>query len=204
MMRYEEQIKSNFVDHIADYSKYVKLDGNNNVVDEIEVLRWKKPGSSIYSQTYIKQGYSLFVKGDMGEAVYCWSESQTLQWIAKLDLSYFASKCVASECGSRFEEWNPDVAEEEIKSYLYTVVRDSEEESKIMDALQEKGGMSALAYEEEWQMWLHEYGYDVFGDEFYEWAPSVGKSLSIRCESHFLGLKMAMDQLNVKKTIEVS
>ena len=194
-MRHEEKIKNDFKDHKAYYSSYIKLEKDGNrIVDDIEVLYWKKPDSAIYGVIYMMKYNSLFITGDLGEAVYCWSSPEKLKWVANLDLQYFASKCKASENGRGNKEWDPDYTENKLKEYMKDNF-DENDYKEIWMKFEEERGPSALFYQQEWHSWLQDHGYEVFGDEWYEWAPDIGNVISLRCEYHLLGLKMAVDQL---------
>ena len=115
-MNREEMIKDSFKDHVADYSLYHKMDeGGTGVVGSIEVLTWKKPGTGNYMVRYLVSGNTLCVYGDLGEAIYQWSENVTLEWISNLYLSYFKGKCQASEVGRDFREWSQRKALKELE-----------------------------------------------------------------------------------------
>lgn len=132
----------------------------------------------------------------MGDAVYCWSEINNIKWMGNLDLHYFHGKCVASEVGRPFDGWDIRRALNNIESY---VKGNYDEPSKIMKNFEEYGGRGSLYDKEEWYQWLRENGDEVFEDDWYEWAPGVGRVVNLRCEAHWLGLKMAMEQLKGKE-----
>ena len=200
----KENIKKAFKIHKANYSTYTKLNSDNkSLVDEIEVLQWKKEKTFNYAVIYIRQGDTLFVKGDLGEVIYGWSQLNDLEWISNLNLSYFASKCLASEYGRGYKTWDCTYAEKTLKKYMKEYY---EEDDYIYEEMckkfEEAEGMSFLTYKEEWAQWLHEHGYKIFGDDWWEWAFNVGMVINWQCESHLIGLKMAMVQLK-EKTIKV-
>lgn len=49
--------------------------------------------------------------------------------------------------------------------------------------------LAACESEFQWQCWLHENGYDFFGDEYYEYG-DIGRTISLRVQSHLIGLQM--------------
>lgn len=51
-----------------------------------------------------------------------------------------------------------------------------------------------MTYREEWLEWLHEYGYDFFGNDKIYW-PVRGKRIATYCRAHLIGLRMALEQL---------
>ena len=113
-MSREEMIKDSFKDHAAKITQFAKLDVNDAGCD-IEVLTWKKPESYNYMVRYLVSGNTLCVYGDLGEAIYQWSENVTLEWISNLYLSYFKGKCQASEVGRDFREWSQRKALKELE-----------------------------------------------------------------------------------------
>jgi len=186
-MSREERIKKDFETHVSTITQYAKLDINDQGND-IEVLTWKKPDSYNYMIRYIVSGNTLCVHGDLGEAIYQWSQNLTFEWLSKLDLQYFAGKCQASEVGRDFKEWDEHKALETLKQF-------EEEEYFKWEEFEEKGGEEALCDEREWEEWLRENGHEVMGDDFYEWAFGIGKTINTRCVYHFIGLQMAMKQI---------
>lgn len=61
----------------------------------------------------------------------------------------------------------------------------------------EADGHQSLGSKEEWLAWLDQHGYDVFGDDFWEWCAGIGEVIDGCCVAHLVGLKMAMEQLGV-------
>lgn len=80
----------------------------------IQKVIWKRPDTGIYSVYYLISGRHLFVYGDIGDAVYVWGSPINLEFLANLSLSYFASKCQASEHGRGYVSWDGDKAFKEI------------------------------------------------------------------------------------------
>lgn len=73
-------------------------------------LRWAKPGTIANSITYILEGCYLTVLGDLGEAVYRWSENLTLDFLQGCSADYMLGKCKASEVGCEFTSWDEQTA----------------------------------------------------------------------------------------------
>ena len=190
-MSREKRIKENFKNHKATVDQYAQLDCGRI---DIEVLTWKKPDSSSYMVRYIIYGNTLCVYGDLGEAIYQWSQAITFEWLSSLDLSYFKGKCQASEVGRDFREWNNNKAIDTLKSFA------KDEYFKWSD-FEENGGKDSLYDVREWEEWLRENGTDVLGENFWEWAFEIGYTINTRCMYHFIGLQMAMEQLRKNETI---
>ena len=192
-MSREERIKESFKDHVAKITQFAKYDVN---ADEdakidigIEVLTWKKPESSNYMVKYIVSGNTLCVYGDLGEAIYQWSQNITLDWLATLDLSYFKGKCQASEVGRYFREWDENTAIKYLKDM-------EKQEYFEWSKLEEEGGTGSLYDARDWEEWLRENGSEVFGEDYWDWAFEIGYRANTRCVYHFIGLQMAMEQIN--------
>jgi hypothetical protein len=64
--------------------------------------------------------------------------------------------------------------------------------------LKDKDGEASLYDSREWEEWLRVNGSKVFGDDYWDWAYSIGYTINTRCMYHFLGLKMAMEQLKLE------
>lgn len=151
----------------------------------LAMLTWHQEKNSCYWARYIIHGRCLMVYGDIGEAAYGWSQNVSFDWIAGLELDYFAGKCCASESGRRFVDWDHRIAEERIREELQDP---SMKEEWLDDALQH------CSLKTEWQMWLHENGSDAFGADHYYELGEIGDVIGIRCQGHFVGIKMAIEQ----------
>lgn len=188
-MNKEKRLKKNFKNHIATINKFIKVEDEGI---DIEVLTWKEPETSSYMIKYIVTGNTLCVYGDLGEAIYRWSEKITFEWLSGLDLSYFAGKCKASEVGRDFKEWDQYQAFDRLKDFSkegYFKWLEFKKEFK------KRGGDVSLYDSKEWYGWLRENGEDVLGEHWWEWACNIGFTTNTRCIYHFLGLKMAMEQI---------
>jgi len=179
--------KNWFPEHEATHYKIDKFGPH----EDVEVLTWRKPGTSTFYVQYITIGHRLIVTGDIGEAVYGWSQKVTLAWVAGCNYDYIHGKCQASEGGrsSQWNEWSPD----EVKQSIKEAVEEDEELSDDHAAV-----ISAYSYadcQEEWVQFLSSReAQAVFGSDAWERA-SDGEVLPIRLLGHVEGLKMAMKQL---------
>jgi hypothetical protein len=168
----------------------------------VEVIRWKKPDTSIYSITYTLHGYHLYVVGDVGAAVYRFGQPMELANFTDMYPDYFASKCVASEHGIGYESWNNDEAKKYLEEWAasgddkiecderYTMLEGRNESytSNAFDSIGTRG---------DWQEWLQHDGDEVFGDSWFDLG-EIGMVVDIRCVGHLVGLKMAHAQLTAE------
>jgi len=173
----EEQINEWYQNHVAQF---------DDTLPDMSFLSWKRPDNYNFAMIYqLRQGY-LTVIGDIGTAIYHVRSFTSFKEWAECCYSYFAGKCLASEEGRLYEGWNPDYLLGEVKRAI------NEHGEKTWKDFECESG--AVNSEIEWNMWLSRNGGDFFGDPPY-WPN--GKTTSIRCRAHLMGLKMAVEQLNL-------
>ncbi len=177
----EKIIAEWFKDHQPVYKNY----------GEIEHLIWQRPGTSYYAIHYtcLTSLGTLFVMGDLGEAVYRWSGDVSLEWISKCDLSYFSGKCCASEMGRQYLDWSEEIAKKRIHEHFT-----DDQDCKGYKAYLDSYFPNTIHSKEEFTQCLSDSGagdpYDIFGDDWY-WVGGAGEVISIRCHAHLVGLRMA-------------
>lgn len=71
-----------------------------------------------------------------------------------------------------------------------------EKQKKFADLGPEAIG--ACSHESEWHRFLHDSGYEFFGDEYYEFG-DIGRVISVRVQSHLIGLQMIREGLKAGK-----
>jgi hypothetical protein len=173
-----------FKDHVAQHQKICGLDGVS------ERLLWRDPENIHYAVLYHRIGRRLIVTGDIGDAIYWWSESHSMHWISQLCLSYFHSKCIASEVGRSFDDWSYEKAEGRIKEIL------DESSFGAIDRFSRAGGYEAMTWKDEWMCWCAQNAHEVFGDHWMDHdLGSIGRVIHPRCIGHLEGLKMAFEQI---------
>ena len=114
-------------------------------------LIFRKPKTTdCFMRFTILGGGTLVVTGDLGDAVYQWHGDPRIsfRWLSGLDLSYFVSKCRASEVGSRFEEWNEQAARSRFAEWKRDLPQDSRK--RVSKMFEEEGGDSAFGDRFEW------------------------------------------------------
>ena len=113
-----DSFKEEFETHEIVLHKTNSNEDSEGRTHTLEHLVFKRPGSGMYLIEYVMRGTTLFVTGDLGEAVYWWSERHDLEWVSQCDLGYFSSKCMASEVGRDFKQWDSDQALQRVESEL--------------------------------------------------------------------------------------
>lgn len=177
-----------FHQHIAEQIR--ALDGIFNLI------KWKRPNSNNYLIVYIQTPGYLIVTGDVGDAIYASGLSTFKQW-ADCNVGYFAGKCVASESGRQYKEWDSDFLKPRIMEALKEHAEENKQEiDQSWKDFAAFGGSGAISSQQEWVAWLAERGHIFFGLDPFDW-PADGLITSIRCKGHLIGLKMAVKQLDL-------
>lgn len=162
------------------------------------VLNWRKPETGMYGVRYIIDANKLIVTGDLGYAIYLWSEPITFEFVADCDLGYFSGKCKASEKGYQYTQWYEGEARKELELWVEEAEENGEtkeERRKKLDTLDFDGAWNAISDEHTWADWLRTYGRETFrSDDWFDWF-NIGIGVDVRCRAHLIGLKMAMEQL---------
>jgi hypothetical protein len=175
-----------FQDHRAEHT--TTLEGI------FDLIQWKRPLNNNYLMVYILIPGYLIVTGDVGDAIYASGLSTFKQW-ADCDIGYFAGKCVASESGRQYREWDSDFLKKRIMEALKEHAEENEQEiDKSWKDFVAYGGSSSMCSQQEWISWLTDKGSIFFGPDPCCW-PADGQIISIRCKGHLIGLKMAVKQL---------
>lgn len=197
-----------FPNHVASriiYDQHPRP-GPENVVNqglmrfaEMPVLVWRKTDTSNYFVRYTIHGRVLMVYGDIGEAIYGWSDLISFEWLAGLDLDYFRGKCLASELGRNPYEWDADVAQEAMDAN-FKMWKEEEYADVHPEAYKDAGGKNTLGHRDEWIAWLHVNGWDCFGEAYTDLA-RIGDTIPLRVQAHLIGIQMALAQLEAAKLI---
>ena len=167
------------------------------------VLRFANPKSWNYGCHFIIHRRWLTVVGDIGEATYEWSQDISLNFLASLDFGYFFGKCVASESGRKFTDWNAKIGDAYVKDRIAEIKamdpedqgKDDKKELEVLEDLGVGGDKN------DYDSVAREY-YDATGDG--EGASAIaeyGEVPSGRCIGHYVGLNMAIEQLRAAKQI---
>lgn len=206
-----------FKDHVAEFS---------DLEEGMQMLKWGIPGRYVHRIDYLIHGNILFVTGDYGSATYRWGDRINFEFLSGLNLGYFAEKCEASEKGRFFKSWDERVAEYELirwvddasgyedlstdeevaeeRTWRGLVVFGSNEYRYALASGEEriipfKSAIESCYRDSEWSMWLNEHGYDVFGQDFWEYWPSIGEIVDPRCTYHLRGINRAWKSYKAAK-----
>ena len=174
-----------FKEHQATYTDY----------GELKVLQWRQPGSIYYHIRYVFDGNNLYISGDTGEAVFCFTEKVDVHRLARYDLGYFEGKLKAYHESRR--DFNSQKAVERLRVWL----KDLKEAGKKYDHDEMKVLFKELREEcsssKNWAFIVNNHA-DFISDldvDYFEWIYGIGDEIPWRVHGYLIGLKMAAEQL---------
>jgi hypothetical protein len=185
MIKNEEEIKRWFKDHVATLTKY----------GDIEVLDWRKPDTCIFAVRYVFDGNHMYVSGDLGEAVFRFTEKAYPERIATYSLSYFDEKMRAFTDDRR--DFNRDEALKYLDEWRQDWINEGDRPFDERVYLELKHMVDDCSAVREWEHKIYDYDYCRVGNDAWEWLSEIGSVIPIRTESYLVGLKMAKEQLGV-------
>ncbi len=169
-----------FKDHVATIQ---------TLAENIYRIKWAKPGSNTYAIRYILDHGTLLIWGDLGEAIYQWNANDlTFEQLAGFDLHYFESKLRASEDGREFYTFDVSPVIEELRT-----LRD--EDSAVREDIDDDD-ISRIESEQEVLAVMMKIG--SVENETLSSILDAGKSMHPRLVAHWIGIKMAVEQLQAK------
>lgn len=165
----DETIKSWFSDHRA--------------IMKDNILEWKNPESIIYYVRYVFDQNHIYITGDMGSAIFSFSEMAT-PYISNYDLWYFHSKLVA------YSDEKFEFNQEKAKKYFYENF-EGEIPKDILYGIENSNSI------QEWEHFLHTHEMEFlkFDNDYWDWAYNIGNEIPVRVRAYKIGLEMAVEQL---------
>lgn len=176
------------------FGNHVAVHASAAVGDKcVERLRWSQPGTRNRLIDYTCIGGSLLiVTGDLGDAIYN-AGGDSLKWWVRCDCDYLSRKCIASEYGTGYKEFNRDDA---LRRVVQEVADMRENGETVADDLVTAARDAILGGKGEWDAWMREDASELFGDDWWENVPDYGMVVAYRCRAHLIGLQMAWAQLD--------
>jgi len=166
--------------------------------DQGTIISWQNPDSWNYGCHFIIHRRWLIVVGDIGEAVYEWSQDLTLEFLAGLDFHYFHGKCQASETGRRFTQWSSKSAFKCLDDWLKENYDESGAKSETIEELQSLTENSA---EDEFKSVCDSVYRNGMDPEICSMFLEAGNVPNCRAIGHFVGLQMAIEYLRAAKEV---
>ena len=165
--------------------------------EAIIILDWRNPNSRHYAMRFLFERNFIIVTGDLGEAVFELTELAEPARVAKYDITYLHSKLRCSSEGTA--DFCGDYALDEIKDNLDMGNGESDKRSLVYQRLRnEARKASSQRY---WNDALNSMSEELCElDEFWaEWMPYCGDVYTNQMEAILLGIRMAVEQLNLTK-----
>lgn len=197
----EKEIKEWFENHVATFTKY---DGR------VSALDWRQIDSSSYCTRFVFDGSKMYVTGDIGDAVFCFTEKSSLKSITSYGISYFHGKLSALDEDKY--SFDSDEAIVRIRGEIKNI-----QEDECFDLEDEKDRERKETLDNHIRIlrrlivatenctckshWSYEVNqvYDDLCDydcDIAEWIFSAGDVIPYRVQGYLIGLKMAYEQLN--------
>lgn len=157
MSKMEEEIRGSwFKNHVATLSKH----------GDLEVLDWQQPGTVIFKVRYVFDGCHMYVSGDLGEAVFRFTEKANPTRVSRYDLHYFEEKLRAF-CDAR-----RDFDRDKAKGYLVEQKNEGIIDESVYSELLSL--VDQCSTSREWEHLIYD---DVnrFGEDAWEWLPGIGQ-----------------------------
>jgi hypothetical protein len=182
----DEQIKECFKEHKPEYRQ---------IEENTERLIWQKPETNIDRIDYLRDREALFIKGNVGKAVFKWSYPISLKGISGCNINYFMEKCQASECGRNWREWDEETAKKAIVEHFREYGK-----RELFRTFREDRGFEYIDSRESWVEWIrnHDLGIEYFGQDTWEWIYKIGDVFPVRARAWLIGLKMAIEVLDTE------
>lgn len=167
-----------------------KLKTTNLNGETITILDWRNPNSGHYAMRFLFERSFLIVTGDLGEAVFELTELAEPVRVSRYDITYLHSKLRCSSEG--FAGFRGDYALDEIRENLHLRKR-----SLIYQRLRNEAREATS--QRYWNDALNSMSEELCElDEFWaEWMPYCGDVYTNQMEAILLGIRMAVEQLNL-------
>ncbi len=176
------EIKENwFKNHKAVFTKLGK----------ITILDWRQPDTIIFYTRYVFDGANMYVSGDLGTAVFRFTEEAIPERIARYNLSYFCEKLRAF-CDSK-----EDFSRVKANQYLNERIREYEDEEIEYDK-DAFGELRTIINDSETYETFHyslaKIDHYRLGSDAWEWIGSIGATTPMRIMAYLIGIQMAVSQ----------
>ena len=163
----------------------------------IKELIWRRPESMAYYVRFVFDGRNMYVTGDLGEALFCFTETADVHAFNEYSMGYFCEKLRAYHEDKYY--FDSDVAVKSLREWLNELkvdgaIYDHDEMRELFESAR------SIDKEHEWANvindaeWIHE-----IEPDYWEWMYSIGRQTQPRLRSYLVALKMASEQLLAPK-----
>ncbi|KKN34690.1 hypothetical protein LCGC14_0791170 [marine sediment metagenome] len=158
-------------------------------LDKITTLEWRKPDTIIFYTRYVFDGYYMYVSGDLGEAVFRFTEEAIPERIARYNLSYFREKLRA------FCDPTEDFSRAKAIQYLDERIQEYEDEKIEHDRATFEELRAIINDSDTYGVFhIHLASLDIYrlGSDAWEWIDSIGSTTPMRIMAYLIGIQMAV------------
>ncbi|WP_145413777.1 hypothetical protein [Paenibacillus xylanexedens] len=163
----------------------------------IKELIWRRPESIAYYVRFVFDGRNMYVTGDLGEALFCFTETADVHAFNDYSMGYFSEKLRAYHEDKYY--FDSEVAVKSLREWLNELkvdgaIYDHDEMRELFESAR------SIDKEQEWAdvindaKWLYE-----IEPDYWEWMYSIGRQTQPRLRSYLVALKMASEQLLAPK-----
>lgn len=177
--------------------------------NHVSTLYWKEPGTSMYGVTYLFSGNNLIVTGDIGEAIFTFSDAIKLETFKDVNIHYLMKKL---SCSS-LERWkfNQNLArtqlQEWVNEHIQNAFSDDIQTERRNESYRELHGNLLSAIDDststdsfEFNVWTQYMDSSLdMETEAWESITEYGRELPTHFHAYLIGLEMAISQLEQKK-----
>jgi len=173
-----------FKNHVAIYGQ----------VGIFKVLDWEQPGTGINRCRFIFDGYNMYISGDLGTAVFRFTEKADLHIFTDYDLRYFHSKLDAF-CEDKYTH-SEDLTVGRLREWLNELKNDGVEYDHEMMRHLFEAARSANCQDR----WHYEINTNIrfisdLDPDYWEWIYDCGQTIPMRVRGFLIALQMASKQI---------
>lgn len=202
----EKEIKEWFENHIATFIKYD---------DRVSALSWGQTGSSSYYTRFVFDGSRMYVTGDIGDAVFCFTEKASIKSIISYGIGYFHGKLSALDEDKYSFDSDEAIAriKEEIEELRENLEPNDDgevdNEGRNAEINNHIDMLNNLIIESRNCTCKSNWDYEVnqvyddlteYDCDAAEWIFSAGDVIPYRVQGYLVGLQMAAEQLKEKES----
>ena len=150
------------------------------------MLDWQEPGTGMFYVRYVFDRNNMYVSGDLGEAVFRFTEKAIPERIARYNLDYFCEKLRA------FCDPKEDFSQVKAVEYLKEMVIDHEIDTNASTYQELINIIEDCGSYDEYHVAMASFDYYKMGNDAWEWLGKLGSATPMRLRAYLIGIQMAM------------
>lgn len=188
--------------HIAESTKEIReywfKDHQVNIVSNLPmtVINWRKPDTGIFAVRFVLDKNYMYVSGDIGDAVFRFTQEADIRCIANYNLQYFHEKLSAfsnpkydfdeEQARKELQGWRDDTMDKEGKEDKNKFIDDIKQ---IENIIGESSTVNDFVYS------MRDLHNDFIRDRW-EWIYRIGEVIPIRVQAYLIAIQMINERLN--------